>query len=153
MNEKPRIIVVDDDESIRAALTMLLESEGYVVDSAENGKEAIEKTNQSLFNLAIVDYRLPDVEGTFLINQFNITTPKMMKIMLTGYPSMKNAIDAVNNHADAFIQKPVDPSYILSKIEELLRIQQEDKAFSETKVANYIQTRLLCLKSRKVTQG
>jgi DNA-binding NtrC family response regulator len=139
--EKTRILLVDDDESIRDGLAILLEEEGYIVDTAEDGKQAIEKTNRNFYNLAIVDYRLPDAEGTFLIKQFRETTPKMVKIMLTGYPSMKNAVDAVNNRAHAFLQKPVDPALLISKIDELLKMQQEEKAYSESKVADFIQTR------------
>jgi DNA-binding NtrC family response regulator len=100
--------LIDDDPSIRAALSMLLEAEGYFVDTAQDGKEAIDKTNNNFYNLAIIDYRLPDIEGTVLITKLKETTPKMMKIMLTGFPSTKNAIDSVNNNANAFIEKPVD---------------------------------------------
>ena len=152
MQEKSRILVIDDDESIREVLTILLESEGYIVDTAEDGKQAIEKTSHNFYNLAIVDYRLPDAEGTFLIKKFKETTPKMIKIMLTGYPSTKNAIDAVNNHAHAFIQKPIDPASLISKVEELLQMQQEEKAFSENKVADYIQTRFTELKGKLLAQ-
>jgi DNA-binding NtrC family response regulator len=148
LQEKNRILVIDDDESIREVLSILLESEGYIVDTAENGEQAIEKTIQNFYNLAIVDYRLPDAEGTFLIKKFKETNPKMVKIMLTGYPSTKNAIDAVNNHAHAFMQKPIDPASLVSKVEELLQMQQEEKAYSEDRVAEYIQTRFIELKSK-----
>ena len=143
-----RILIIDDDESIRTALTILLESEGYIVDTAENGRIAIEKTYQNFYNLAVVDYRLPDAEGTFLIKQFRATVPKMIKVMLTGYPSTKNAIDAVNNHADAFIEKRIEPSRLLNTIAELLKLQEEDKSFSEMKVADFIQARAIELKEK-----
>lgn len=150
--EKTRIIVIDDDDSIRDALTIMLEAEGYIVDTAIDGKDAVEKTNQNFYNVAIVDYRLPDAEGTFLIKKLRDTTPKMIKIMLTGYPSTKNAIDAVNNHAHAYMQKPVDPASLANKIEELLKIQQEEKEYSETKVADFIQTKAIELKSKITIQ-
>jgi DNA-binding NtrC family response regulator len=97
MDKNPRVLIIDDDKVIRETLAFTLEDEGYTVDTAENGKEAIEKTDSNFYNLAIVDWRLPDFEGTKLLRELKETTPRMAKIMLTGYPSMNNAIDAVND--------------------------------------------------------
>jgi len=141
LNKSARILVIDDDEIIRETLTMSLELEGYCVDQAENGKEAIEKSYSNFYNLAIVDWRLPDIEGTKLLGELKETIPKMAKIMLTGYPSMDNAIAAVNKRADAFLLKPVDFNVLLNTINELLKQQEQTKAFSEDKVANFIETR------------
>jgi len=142
MPDKRRILIIDDDEVIRETMTMLLEEEGYIVDTAENGKEAIAKTFTNTYNLALVDWRLPDFEGTKLIGQLKETVPKMAKIMLTGYPSMHNAVDAVNAQADAFFCKPADTMAILEKIKSLLKQQDEARELSEEKMVNYIETRV-----------
>ncbi len=126
--------------------------EGYIIDSAKDGKEAIEKTNNFFYNLAIVDWRLPDIKGTVLIKKIKETTPKMIKVMLTGFPSANNAIDACNNNAHAFIQKPVESTLLISKIEELLKMQQQELKYSETRIADFIQTRASELKSMPITQ-
>jgi DNA-binding NtrC family response regulator len=136
-----RILVIDDDKIIRRSLTITLEDEGYIVDTAENGKEAIEKTNTNFYNLAIVDWRLPDIEGTKLLHKLKATTPKMAKIMLTGYPSMNNAIDAVNKRADAFFTKPIAIDELLAKIKELLIFQEGENHYSGAKVAEFIEAR------------
>jgi DNA-binding NtrC family response regulator len=136
-----RILIVDDDEGIRSSLSLVLEGEGYVVDTAQNGSEAIAKSFTNFYNLAIVDWRLPDIEGTILLGRLRETTPKMIKIMLTGYPSMQNAIDAVNQRADAFLQKPVSADQLTAKISDLLQKQSEEKRYSELKVAEFIETR------------
>ena len=141
MGKNGRILVVDDDETILDTLAMALELEGYFVDKAENGKEAIEKSYSNFYNLAIVDWRLPDIEGTTLLKGFKETMPKMVRIMLTGYPSMNNAISAVNNEASAFLVKPVDFDLLLGKIDELLKKQEQAKVFTEDLVVNYIETR------------
>ena len=120
---------------------MALEAEGFTVDSANNGKDAIKKSFENFFNLAIVDWRLPDIEGTKLLGELKETTPKMIKILLTGFPSMDNAIDAVNNCADAFFVKPVDLKYLFSKIHELLKKQENEKAYEEEKMVNFIETK------------
>ncbi len=141
MAENARILLIDDDKNIRQTLEIVLKEEGYVVETAETGKEAVEKSYAGFYNLAIVDWRLPDIDGTILITQLKETTPKMAKIMLTGYPSMNNAIEAVNQHADAFLIKPVDVEELLKKIRELLLLQQENKEFCETKIVSFIETR------------
>jgi DNA-binding NtrC family response regulator len=144
---------VDDDPSIRTALSMLLEAEGYFVDTAQDGKEAINKTNNFFYNLAIVDYRLPDIEGTVLITKFKETTPKMVKVMLTGFPSAKNAIDSVNNNANAFIEKPVDSETLVNKIEQLLRKQEEEATYSDIKVAEFLQTKFMEARSTLIAKS
>ncbi len=141
MTKVARILVIDDDQTILETLVVALESEGYVVDTAKTGKEAISKSNSNIYNLAIIDWRLPDVEGTKLLGTLKETTPKMAKIMLTGYPSMQNAIEAVNRHADAFLLKPVAISSLLAKIEQLLKRQEEENQYSQAKVAEFIETR------------
>ncbi len=153
MGEPSRILIIDDDETIRETLSMLLKEEGYIVDTAENGKEAIAKSNTNFYNLAIVDWRLPDTEGTKLLAELKETTPKMVKILLTGFPSMQNAIDSVNAHADAFILKPVDSEILLKKINELLKQQEQAKKFSEDKVANFIETRSREIHSTKISRN
>ncbi len=64
MGEHARILVVDDDKSIRKTLEAILKGEGYHVQTAENGKQAIEKTHSGNYNLALIDICLPDMEGT-----------------------------------------------------------------------------------------
>src|SRR4030043_2110008 len=141
MVNNARILVIDDDESIRKTLAIALEQEGFFVDEAENGKEAIAKSYANFYNLAIVDWRLPDIEGTKLLGKLKETTPKMAKIMLTGYPSMNNAIDAVNKRADAFFTTPVAIDDLLVKMKELLELQEEENHYSQSRVAEYIQAR------------
>jgi DNA-binding NtrC family response regulator len=92
MGENPRILVVDDDEGIRKTLATILKEEGYVVDMAQNGQEAIDKTYKNFYNLALIDVRLPDIEGVRLLNMMKENTPKMIKIIVTGYPSLQNAV-------------------------------------------------------------
>ncbi|MEM2144135.1 MAG: response regulator [Candidatus Jordarchaeaceae archaeon] len=115
MGGPAKILIVDDDESIRKVLATILEKEGYTVDTAETGKEAIGKTESNSYNLALIDVRLPDMDGTKLLAKLQETTPKTVKIMVTGYPSMRSAIEAVNRGAQGYILKPI-------KIENLLNI-------------------------------
>jgi len=142
MGERAQILVVDDNKSIRKTLAAILEEEGYIVDTAENGKEAIAKSNTKFYNLAVIDIRLPDIEGTKLLTAMKETTPPMVKIIITGYPAMQNAIEAVNKGAHAYVLKPVDAENLLKAIKEHLKKQQEAKKYSEQKVAEFIEARV-----------
>lgn len=141
MAEQARILIVDDDESIRKTLATILEEKGYVVETAKSGKEAIEKSKAKFFNLALIDIRLPDMEGTKLLSAMKETTPRMIKVIVTGYPSLQNAVEAVNMGGDAYILKPLRIENLLNTIKEHLQKQQEARKYSEDKVAEFIETR------------
>jgi len=125
LDERLRILVIDDDQSVRTTTAAILENEGYRVDTAENGKQAVKKSNADLYRVALIDFRLPDMEGTELLTALKETTPKMVKIMVTGYPTVQNAIECVNKHADAYFVKPVDYDNLLNTIRNLIQKQKE----------------------------
>lgn len=141
MGKRARILVVEDDESVRKVLATILEEKGYLVDTAENGKEAIKKSKTKIYNLALLDIRLPDMKGTKLLTAMKETTPKMIKIIMTGYPSLQNAIKAVNKGADAYMLKPLNMNDALRTIKEQLKNQKQARKYSEQKVTEFIETR------------
>jgi len=142
LDKHARILVVDDDENIRNTMKTILEDEGYIVDLAATGSEAIQKTKQTAYNVALLDIRLPDMEGVELLKMIKDTVPRTRKIMVTGYPSMQNAISALNKSADAYLIKPIDIENFLNIIKEQLQLQEKEKEFSELKVAEFIETRV-----------
>ena len=147
MDEPFKVLVIDDEESIRSVMTKILEEEGFAVDTARNGKQAIEKSKLNFYNLAFIDIKLPDVEGTELLTALKDSTPRMIKIIITGHPSLQNAIMAVNKGADAYIVKPLNVENILRTIREQLRKQQEAKKYSQEKVIEFIETRVMELET------
>jgi DNA-binding NtrC family response regulator len=138
---KARIIVIDDDEGIRKVVAEALKSEGYLVDTASNGKEAIEKSQTNFYNLALVDIRLPDMQGTQLLTSMKETTPEMVKIILTGYPALQNAIDAVNNGAHGYLVKPINMDELLRTVKQHLKKQGEMKEYGQGRIAEFVETR------------
>jgi DNA-binding NtrC family response regulator len=144
-----RILVIDDDENIRKVVCAILKDKGYNVDTAGSGNEAITKICQGHYDLMLVDIRLPDMEGTEILTRINDTVPRIRKIIVTGYPTLQNAVTAVNQGADAYIMKPFDVEKMLATIEEQLKKQKEDHKFSEERVAAFIETRVKELEKRK----
>jgi DNA-binding NtrC family response regulator len=147
MSDAARILVIDDDENIRKVLETILEDEGYIVETAETAKKGIEESEKAFYNLALIDVRLPDMEGIELLSKLRSTKPKMRKIIVTGYPTLQNAVAAVNKGADAYVMKPFEVDKILQTIREQLKKQEEEKSFSEEKVVEFIETRIKALEA------
>jgi two-component system response regulator PilR (NtrC family) len=148
MPHSARIIVVDDDESIRTVLKVNLEDQGYIVDTAKNGRRAIKKVEEKFYNLALIDIRLPDIEGIEVLEKLEEIYPKMIKIIVTGFPSLKNAIEAMNKGANGYILKPVNMEDLLKVVKEKLEKQQRETEYNEEKVTEYIETRARELNSQ-----
>jgi DNA-binding NtrC family response regulator len=128
-----------------------LEDEGYSVDTAESGKEALLKTNADFYNLALIDVRLLDMDGTELLVRIKETVPRMRKIIITGYPTVHNAIEAVNRNADAYLVKPFDVSKALFVIREQLKKQEAEKRYNQEKVTEFIETQVRQLEAETVS--
>lgn len=138
---KPSVLIVEDDANIRVPLSTILQQKGYKTDTAKNGKEAIQKSKAKFYNLALLDIKLPDMEGTKLLTTMHENMPKMVKIMVTGYPSLENAVEALNHGADAYVIKPVKTEKLLALIEEKLEVQRQAEKMTEDKVTEWIKTR------------
>ena len=117
------ILLVDDDMDILATFSILLSEDGYAVETAETGKEAIEKSKEKRFDIALLDIKLPDMKGTELL-QALYGRSQMRKIMITGVATLANAVNSMNSGANAYLKKPVDPDLLLKVIEEQLLKQQ-----------------------------
>jgi len=148
LEKKKNILIVDDDEAILDVIKDILELKGYNVDTARTGQEAIQKTRAKYYNLALLDIKLPDMEGTHLLSRIHKDIPKMMKIMITGYASLENAVDSLNLGADAYLIKPVETEKLLRTVEEKLREQEEAESMNQEKVTEWIKSRI-----RKIESG
>lgn len=120
---KPFILLIDDDELTRRSLSLLLESMGFEVEDARSGGEALEKAGSGLHDVALVDIRLPDISGTGLLGELKDRNPGIKEIIITGHPSLENAIEALNEGADAYLLKPIEHQVLLAKIQELVKGQ------------------------------
>jgi two-component system response regulator AtoC len=139
--EPARILIIDDEESIRKTVSLTLQYAGYSVDTAENGKQAMQKAAAHFYNLALIDIRLPDMEGTELLTALKETTPRMIKVILTGYPALENAVRAINKHADAYLIKPVNTDELLKVIKENLDKQKQEAEYTQERLAKFVETR------------
>jgi len=136
------ILIVDDDETILTVLKEILRLDGYVVEIASTGKEAIERSDAAFFNLCLLDIKLPDIEGTELITELHKTNPQLIKIIITGFPSFENAVKSLNLGADAYIMKPVNSKELLELVAEKIKEQQDESQMSEDRVSDWVRDRI-----------
>jgi DNA-binding NtrC family response regulator len=139
--EAPSILVVDDDQDILMVRRVLLSKKGYLVETATTGKEAIEMSHDRPFNLALLDIVLPDMSGIKLLTLLKETTPRMRKIIVTGHPTMDNAVEGLNRGADAFVVKPVEPRQLLEIVEKQLAAQRDEMATTVKQIEEFIESR------------
>jgi DNA-binding NtrC family response regulator len=117
------ILIIDDDPQIRNMLSSILQEEGYSVEAVENGKKAIKACEKVPFDLALIDVDLPDIKGVELLPTLKQIQPKMVRIIITGSPSIDSAVKAVNEKSDGFILKPFNVPALL----EMIRKRLEEK--------------------------
>ena len=125
MNES--VLIVDDDASVRKTLSSILCLEGYLVETMDNGKQALKAVEKGRFDVALIDIQLPDIKGVDLLSKLKQKQPRMVRIIITGFPSMDNAIKAVNEGADGYILKPFDSEQLLETIRKHLDEKNAEK--------------------------
>jgi DNA-binding NtrC family response regulator len=135
------VLVVDDDPKMRELLSEILISKGYFVTNCENGEDAIEKSFTELFNIALIDIHLPDMEGTELLTRLRKTEPPIIKIIVTGNATLNNSIEAANRGVDAYIVKPFNPVKLIDLLKEKLEEQKGKVEFNDQKLSEYIAQR------------
>ena len=118
---KGKVIIVEDNVEVLESLSEILTSEGYEVETATSGEEGIKKCRTEQFSLALLDIKLPDIEGTQVLEVLHREFPGMVKIMITGHPSLENAVASLKRGADAYLMKPINPANLLKVLDEKMR--------------------------------
>jgi len=98
-----RILVIDDEPGIRSGVRQILELEGYAVAEAESGRTAFSLLEQTPFDVALIDYRLPDIDGLTLLQAIRKRRPGTMTCMITAYATLETAIAATRQGFDFFL--------------------------------------------------
>jgi two-component system response regulator PilR (NtrC family) len=101
-----RILVADDEQSMREFLDIMLKKEGYKVSLASNGEEVLKLIDKDLFDLVLLDVRMPKLDGIGVLKKIKITSPETIVIMITAYASADTAIKAMKEGAYDYITKP-----------------------------------------------
>jgi DNA-binding NtrC family response regulator len=115
-----RILVVDDEQIIRESLSFILKQEGFTVDEAANGKEALTKHEAEPYTLIITDIEMPEMKGVELLKQIRTRTPEALVVIITAFASVETAIQALREGAADYLLKPINFDDLLYRVKKLL---------------------------------
>jgi len=127
--EKRKVLVVDDEESFRHLLSVILEKEGYDVETAKDGQEALDKLAGGLFNEVLCDIRMPRMDGIEFLKEAKKARIDATIIMMSAYGTLDTAIEAMKLGAYDYVSKPFKPDEIiltLTKAEEREKLRREN---------------------------
>jgi response regulator RpfG family c-di-GMP phosphodiesterase len=116
-DERPRVLIVDDEKFIRDILADFLGMEGYIVRTAEDGAAALQELANAHYDLIISDLKMPRMGGIELLEQIGTAAPNALTVIMTGFGTVETAIDAMKRGAYDYILKPF-------KVEEVIRVVQ-----------------------------
>jgi two-component system response regulator HydG len=108
-NENVRILIVDDEFSVRHSLTAWFQDEGYTVDVAANGKEALAKLAENQWDIFFLDLKMPGMSGLELQKKIKEIQPDSTIIIITAFASVESAVEAMQSGAYDYLSKPFDP--------------------------------------------
>jgi two-component system NtrC family response regulator len=133
--DRASILIVEDEAAQRSLLSGLLRKEGYAVGEAGTGADALEVFKKDVFELVLLDYKLPDTDGLTLLKKFKEINPEVEVIMVTAFGSIENAVGALKAGATEYLTKPIDLDDLLFKIkktEEKTYLVRENRVLKET---------------------
>lgn len=140
MEEKGRILVVDDELNMRKCLFDVLEQEGYKVTLAKDGHEVMGLVRTTPFDLAIVDIKMAWMDGMELIKRIEEVAPEISAIVITAYPSLETAVEAIGNGVSDYIIKPFDMEKMHKAVERALSrkrsLKEKEKLLDDLRQAN-----------------
>lgn len=109
MKSRANVLVVDDEKTVCNSCKKILTREGYSVDMALSGEEALNKVKGNGFDVVITDWKMPETDGFEVTRRIKREKPNMVVIMITGYPSVENSIQAIRSGVSDYVTKPFTP--------------------------------------------
>jgi len=116
-----KILVVDDEKNIRLMLSQALASNTTTIETAINGEEALQKLEQSGYDLLLLDLRMPGMDGVQVLRHVHAEHPKLPVILLTAHGTVETAVEAMQSGAVNFLQKPFSPREIRDAVDKALQ--------------------------------
>jgi CheY-like chemotaxis protein/anti-anti-sigma regulatory factor len=126
-----RVLVVDDEENVRITTAAILEQEGYAVETASDGREALSKIQGNKFDLVLTDLRMEGMDGQALLNELCSKHPNIVTIVLTGYASIESSIDALRCGVYDYLVKPCVIEDLKQTVSRALEHQRQRRHISE----------------------
>ncbi len=129
-----RILIAEDEKAQRDLLEGFLKKEGYEVDTASNGREALGKLRENIFEVVLLDYRMPELDGLQTLKEIRGLYPDLSVIMMTAYGTVETAVASMKEGALDYLTKPIDLEELLlklQKVSERSTLIQENRILKE----------------------
>jgi DNA-binding NtrC family response regulator len=120
MNDKASILIVDDEEIVRRSHLRSLADSGCYTEAAEDGHKAIRVMEQHPFDVVLLDLRMPDLDGMDVLKTIKQRWPECEVVVITGYPTLETAKEAVRLGAQNYLAKPVGPDDVIRAADEAM---------------------------------
>ena len=141
MSQK-NVLIVDDDEDMLEVIFRSLEKEGYQTVTAPTGKEALEKLKEGTFDVAVLDIKLPDINGVKILESIKESSPETKVVMITGYASVETAVETLKGGAYDYIKKPFKIDHLKAIVGKAIEEARRERLEQELKESEE-QVRLL----------
>ncbi|HTK81919.1 MAG TPA: response regulator [Bacteroidota bacterium] len=127
MDRKPDVLVVDDDDKFRSFVHEALEDAGLTVHEGKNGKEALDAFTNSTFDLMLLDFKLPDMNGLDVLKSVREKSPSTDVMVVTGFKDIDLAVDLLKLGAKEYVTKPIEPSELVRRIRTAVRARTAER--------------------------
>jgi len=137
-----RVLLVDDEPEFTEALSQRMESRGVEVDTAANGREALERVKGKSYDAVILDLFMPEMDGMETLRQLLATSPGLQVILLTAHATLETGVEAIKLGAADFLEKPAEIQQLMERIRQakagkMLLVEKQ----AEEKIKGILQTK------------
>ena len=142
MSLKARILVIDDEPIVCKSCSRILGEEGYEVETTLNGSQGLERMKARPFDVILVDLKMPDMSGMEVLKRIKEEAPETIVLMITGYSTVKTAVEAMKLGASDYVPKPFTPDELAMVVQQALekrRLLHENASLRQEDVGRWLQ--------------
>jgi len=149
-NTKPKIFIIDDEESIRDSCSQVLKKEGYSVYTSSDGKEAVNILKSSKFDVVLLDLKLPGIPGLKILNIIKSSFPEIPVIIITGFASIESAVNTIKQGAFDYLAKPFSPEELRTMVKKALNTAETRSVYRNSKTVEPDELSMVVGKSKSM---
>ena len=123
---RPHVLLMEDEMNVAKGLEMVMREEGYDVDMADTGQGALDKFRAGQFDLLVADLRLPDMDGMDVVQHVREKRPRTNVVIITGYPSVSSAVQAVRMGVSDYLRKPFTEDEFKTAVKSALKEKEKE---------------------------
>lgn len=120
--KSPRALVIDDEQIVLDSVSKILKEESYEVDVSSSGRQGLDWAIQRNYDIVLTDIRMPDIGGMRVLRDIKRTKPSLAVVMITGYASVRSAVQAMKLGATDYLEKPFTPAQLVQTVKSAIDV-------------------------------